>query len=112
MANPETIKAFEDLLLNTDKIMKAQKKINPRFDLEISSSLPLAIKNKDGPKIELYLTTLKATLKDIENSLDDIPGAVKASSQHSVSTSLHSPPTPAKHPANKTAPILPATAPA
>ena len=62
MANPATIKAFKDLVLKTDKIMKAQKKINPRFDLEISSSLSLAIKAKDGPKIELYLTTLKATL--------------------------------------------------
>jgi hypothetical protein len=76
MANPETIKAYKDLLLKTDKIMKAQKKINPRFDLEISSSLPLAIKAKDGPRIELYLTTLKATLKDIENSLDDTRSAL------------------------------------
>ena len=65
MAKPETLKAFKDLVLKTDQIMKAQKKINPRFDLEISSSLPLAIKDKDVPKIELYLTTLKATLKDI-----------------------------------------------
>jgi hypothetical protein len=76
MANPATINAFKDLVLKTDKIMKAQKKINPRFDLEISSSLPLAIKDKDGPKIELYLTTLKATLKDIENSLDDTRSAL------------------------------------
>ena len=58
-------------MLLTDKIMKAQKKINPRFDLEISTSLPEAIKQKDGPKIDLYLATLKATLKDIETSLDD-----------------------------------------
>jgi hypothetical protein len=71
MANPATLNAFKDLVLKTDKIMKAQKKINPRFDLEISSSLPQAIKDKNVPKIELYLTTLKATLKDIENSLDD-----------------------------------------
>jgi hypothetical protein len=76
MANPETVKAFKDLLLKTDKIMKAQKKINPRFDLEISSSLPLAIKDKNVPKIELYLATLKATLKDIENSLDDTRSAL------------------------------------
>src|SRR5690349_1645254 len=76
MANPETIKAFKDLLVKTDKIMKAQKKINPRFDLEISSNLPLAIKDKNVPKIELYLTTLKATLKDIENSLDDARSAL------------------------------------
>src|SRR5262245_25625914 len=78
MANPETVKNFKDLLLKTDQIMKAQKKINPRFDLEISSNLPLAIKDKNGPKIELYLTTLKATLKDIENSLDDTRSALIA----------------------------------
>src|SRR4051812_16466944 len=76
MANPQTLKNFKDVVVKTDLIMKAQKKINPRFDLEISSSLPLAIKNKDGPKIELYLTTLKATLKDIENSLDDTRSAL------------------------------------
>jgi hypothetical protein len=76
MANPATIKKFKDLLLKTDKIMKAQKKINPRFDLEISSSLPQAIKDKNVPKIELYLATLKATLKDIENSLDDTRSAL------------------------------------
>lgn len=76
MANPASLKAFKDLVLKTDKIMKAQKKINPRFDLEISSSLPQAIKDKDGPKIELYLATLKATLKDIENSLDDTRSAL------------------------------------
>jgi hypothetical protein len=76
MANPETLKAFKDLLLKTDQIMKAQKKINPRFDLEISSSLPQAIKDKNVPKIELYLTTLKATLKDIEDSLDDTRSAL------------------------------------
>jgi hypothetical protein len=76
MANPATLKAFKDLVLKTDQIMKAQKKINPRFDLEISSSLPQAIKDKNGPKIELYLTTLKATLKDIENSLDDTRSAL------------------------------------
>jgi hypothetical protein len=76
MAKPETLKAFKDLLLKTDQIMKAQKKINPRFDLEISSNLTLALKDKDGPRIELYLTTLKATLKDIENSLDDTRSAL------------------------------------
>ena len=76
MANPETVKNFKDLLLKTDQIMKAQKKINPRFDLEISSSLPQAIKDKNVPKIELYLATLKATLKDIENSLDDTRSAL------------------------------------
>jgi len=76
MANPETVKNFKDLLLKTDQIMKAQKKINPRFDLEISSNLPQAIKDKNGPKIELYLATLKATLKDIENSLDDTRSAL------------------------------------
>ncbi len=76
MAKPETLKAFKDIVLNADKIMKAQKKINPRFDQEISSSLPQAIKDKNIPKIELYLTTLKATLKDIENSLDDARSAL------------------------------------
>lgn len=76
MANPATLKAFKDLVLKTDQIMKAQKKINPRFDQDISSKLPQAIKDKDVPKIELYLTTLKATLKDIENSLDDTRGAL------------------------------------
>jgi hypothetical protein len=76
MANPATLKAFKDLVLKTDQIMKAQQKINPRFDKEISSSLPQAIKDKDAPKIELYLTTLKATLKDIENSLDDTRSAL------------------------------------
>lgn len=76
MANPATLKAFKDLVLKADQIMKAQKKINPRFDSEISSSLPQAIKDKNVPKIELYLTTLKATLKDIENSLDDTRSAL------------------------------------
>jgi len=76
MANPQTLKNFKDVVVKTDLIMKAQKKINPRFDLEISSSLPQAIKDKDGPKIELYLATLKATLKDIENSLDDTRSAL------------------------------------
>lgn len=76
MANPATLKAFKDLVLKADQIMKAQKKINPRFDSEISSSLPQAIKDKNVPKIELYLTTLKATLKDIENSLDDARSAL------------------------------------
>jgi len=75
-ANPDTLKSFKELVLITDRIMKAQKKINPRFDLEISSSLHIAIKDKDGPKIELYLATLKATLKDIENSLDDTRSAL------------------------------------
>jgi hypothetical protein len=70
-ADPNSIEAFKNIVLLTDKIMKAQKKINPRFDLEISKSLPAAIKDKNGPMIELYLTTLKTTLKDIENSLDD-----------------------------------------
>ena len=76
MANPETIKAFKDLVLKADQIMKAQKKIDPRFNQEISSNLPQAIKDKNVPRIELYLTTLKATLKDIENSLDDTRGAL------------------------------------
>lgn len=71
MASPATTEAFKKLVLLTDKIMKAQKKINPRFDLEISSSLSIAIKDKNGPMIDLYLTTLKSTLKDIEVSLDD-----------------------------------------
>ena len=75
-ANPATLESFKKLVLQTDKIMKAQKKINPRFDLEISSSLPIAIKDKNGPMIELYLTTLKATLKDIETSLDDTRSAL------------------------------------
>lgn len=78
MANPATLKAFKDVVLNADKIMKAQKKIDPRFNSEISSSLPQAIKDKNVPKIELYLTTLKATLKDIEDSLDDARGALIA----------------------------------
>src|SRR5579864_6981754 len=68
---PATAETFKRVVLLADKIMKDQKKINPRFDLEISSNLPAAIKDKNGPKIDLYLTSLKATLKDIENSLDD-----------------------------------------
>ncbi len=71
MAPPSaSLEAFKKLVLLTDKILKAQQKINPRFD-EISSKLPAAIKDKNGPKIDLYLTTLKATLKDIELGLDD-----------------------------------------
>lgn len=74
--NNAAAKALKDVVLLAEKIKKAQKKIDGRFDLEIRSSLPLAIKDKNAPMIELYLTTLKATLKDIENSLDDARSAL------------------------------------
>jgi hypothetical protein len=69
--DPRTINEFKKVVLLADKIMKAQKTINPRFDQDISNNLPKAIKDKDGSKIDLYLAGLKACLKDIEVSLDD-----------------------------------------
>lgn len=75
-ANPNTPDTFKKAVLKADVITKAQKKINPRFDLEISSSLPAAIKDKNGPKIELYQAALKAAMEEIEASLADVRSAL------------------------------------
>jgi hypothetical protein len=65
-----TADAYKNAVLKTDQVVKAQKKINPRFD-ELSTKLPAAIKAADGPMIELYLKSLQALIGDIDNSLND-----------------------------------------
>jgi hypothetical protein len=68
--NPAAADAYKKAVLKTDQIVKAQKKINPRFE-ELSTKLPAAIKAADGPMVELYLKSLQVLIRDIDNSLND-----------------------------------------
>ena len=73
-----TVAAYKIAVTETDKIVKANKAIDPKFR-EITGKLVAAMKDKDQPKIELYMksleierTAITAAMKSVDMALGNL----------------------------------------
>ena len=62
--NPNTAKEFTRAVGLVDQVAKARKATEPKYE-DLKKRLAIAIKAKDGPKLELYRTAFEAMVSEI-----------------------------------------------
>lgn len=75
--DPKTAQKFKEAVVLVDRVGKARKATEAKYD-DLKSRLGVAMKAKDGPKLELYLSAFEAIVSEIAKGSGLVDSALAA----------------------------------